>query len=98
NPHVDIAFLGMYDLSISYGEAGNFLNPGLAIGVQQVIASAVKHDKVVGMYVPDAETARRWYDKGVTFFETASEVDLINQGAQRVIQQFRSVAQAPKAA
>ncbi|MGH9644606.1 MAG: HpcH/HpaI aldolase family protein [Terriglobales bacterium] len=93
-PQVDIAFLGMYDLSISYGDAGNFRNPELAKGVEQVIATAGKHDKIVGMYVPDAETAQRWYEKGVTFFETASEVDLINQGAQRVIHEFRAVAEA----
>ncbi len=91
NPHVDIAFVGMYDLSLSYGQPGNFQNPELAKGVEHVIACARKHNKVVGMYVPDAAAAQRWYSKGVTFFETASEIDLINQGAQKTVREFRAI-------
>ena len=65
-PLVDIAFIGMYDLSLSFGHPGNFQNPELARGVEQVIACGRKYNKVVGMYVPDAEAAQRWYEKGVT--------------------------------
>jgi 2-keto-3-deoxy-L-rhamnonate aldolase RhmA len=95
NPHVDVAFLGMYDLSLSFGQAGNFHNPDLAAGVEKVIACARKYKKTVGMYVPDAEEAKRWIEKGVSFFETASEVDLINQGAQRIVRDFRKVTTKP---
>lgn len=91
NPHVDIAFLGMMDLSVNFGQAGNFQNPNLVKGVEQVIASARKHDKVVGLNASDAEAARRWFDKGVTFFETASELDLISEGAQRTVREFRAI-------
>jgi 2-keto-3-deoxy-L-rhamnonate aldolase RhmA len=90
-PQVDIAFVGMYDLSLSFGQPGNFKNPELAKAVEQVIACARKYNKVVGMYVPDAEAAEKWFPKGVTFFETASEIDLINQGAQRTVREFRSL-------
>jgi 2-keto-3-deoxy-L-rhamnonate aldolase RhmA len=96
NPQVDIAFVGMYDLSLSYGDPGNFKNPDLAKGVETVIECAKRNNKVVGMYVPDAAAAERWFKKGVTFFETASEIDLINQGAQKIVQDFRSLANAMK--
>src|SRR6185312_11188341 len=92
NPLIDIAFVGMYDLSLSYGDAGNFTNPTLARGVETVIECARRNNKVVGMYVPDATAAERWFKKGVTFFETASEIDLINQGAQKIVQDFRTLA------
>ena len=91
NPYVDIAFLGMYDLSVSFGEAGNLQNPSLAKGVEQVIASAHKHGKVIGMYVSDSEAARKWLDKGVTFFETISEIDLISEGARSTVREFRAL-------
>ncbi len=91
NPHVDIVFLGMYDLSVSFGQAGNFQNPNLVAGVERVITSARKYKKVVGMYVPNSDAARAWFSKGVTFFETVSELDLISQGAQSVVREFRTI-------
>jgi 2-keto-3-deoxy-L-rhamnonate aldolase RhmA len=44
------------------------------------------------MYVPDAETAGEWIKAGVTFFELASEVDLIAQGSLRLVEEFRSTS------
>jgi 4-hydroxy-2-oxoheptanedioate aldolase len=94
NPHVDIVFIGMYDLSVSCGQPGNFQNPELIKAVDHVIEVAREQSKVVGMYVPDADAARDWYRKGVRFFETASEVDLISQGAQSVVREFRAIKPA----
>ena len=91
NPHVDVVFLGMYDLSTSYGHPGDFRHPEVAAAVERVIQSGEAHGKVIGMYVPDAATAARWFARGVTFFETASEVDLIAQGARTLVGQFRSI-------
>jgi 2-keto-3-deoxy-L-rhamnonate aldolase RhmA len=92
NPHVDILFLGMYDLSISYGQPGDFRHPDVAAAVETAIAAAKKHGKVAGMYVPDARAAEPWVAKGMRFFETASEVDLIDSGARSVVKQFRALA------
>jgi 2-keto-3-deoxy-L-rhamnonate aldolase RhmA len=91
NPHVDILFLGMYDLSISYGQPGEFRHPDVAAAVEKAIAAARRHDKVAGMYVPDARAAEPWVAKGMRFFETASEVDLIDSGARRLVSQFRDL-------
>jgi len=92
NPEVDIAFLGMYDLSVSFGQPGNFEHTSVVGAVERVIGSARSHGKVIGMYVPDAETAKRWLVRGVTFFETASEVDLIAKGACGLMRDFRALA------
>src|SRR5262249_51112421 len=91
NPHVDILYLGMYDLSISYGHPGEFSHPDVAAAVEKALASAKRHGKVPGMYVPDAEAAKPWTGKGMRFFETASEVDLIDSGARRTVSQFRAL-------
>jgi 2-keto-3-deoxy-L-rhamnonate aldolase RhmA len=45
----------------------------------------------LGMYVPNAQGAEPWIAKGMRFFETASEVDLIDSGARRTVAQFRSL-------
>lgn len=91
NPHVDVMFLGMYDLSVSYGHPGEFRHPEVEVAVDGAIAAARRHGKTAGMYVPDAEMARPWVGRGVRFFETASEVDLIDDGARRLVKAFRSL-------
>jgi 2-dehydro-3-deoxyglucarate aldolase/4-hydroxy-2-oxoheptanedioate aldolase len=96
SPHVDVVFLGMYDLSASFKNPGNFQHPDVVAAVERVIASARRHSKVIGMYVPDAEAAARWFARGVTFFETASEVELIGQGARSLVKQFRSIGAGVK--
>jgi 2-keto-3-deoxy-L-rhamnonate aldolase RhmA len=92
NPHVDILFLGMYDLSISYGHPGEFRHPDVAAAVETALAAARRHSKVAGMYVPDARTAEPWVAKGMRFFETASEVDFIDAGARQLVKQFRQIS------
>ncbi|MCI0738533.1 MAG: aldolase/citrate lyase family protein [Gemmataceae bacterium] len=89
NPHVDVLFLGMYDLSISYGQPGEFGHPDVAAAVEKALAAAQRHGKVAGMYVPNAQAAQRWIGRGMRFFETASEVDMIDGGARRTVAEFR---------
>lgn len=91
NPHVDVLFLGMYDLSISYGQPGEFRHPDVAAAVDMAIQAAKRHGKVAGMYVPDARAAEPWVAKGMRFFETASEVDLIDSGARELVAEFRAL-------
>jgi 2-dehydro-3-deoxyglucarate aldolase/4-hydroxy-2-oxoheptanedioate aldolase len=91
NPHVDIMFLGMYDLSVSYGYPGEFQHPDVVTAVETALAAATRHGKAAGMYVPDAHAAGPWVSRGMRFFETASEVDLIDAGARRAVTQFREL-------
>jgi len=92
NPHVDVLFLGMYDLSVSCGQPGDFRHPDVAAAVEKAIAAAKRHGKTAGMYVPDAKAAEPWVAKGMRFFETASEVDFIDSGARQLIRQFRELS------
>src|SRR5262245_39601801 len=94
NPHVDVLFLGMFDLSTSYGHPGDFRHPDVAAAVEAALAAAKRHSKVAGMYVPDAKAAEPWVARGMRFFETASEIDLIGSGSRRVVQEFRQLGKA----
>src|SRR5262249_27683709 len=91
NPHVDVLFLGMYDLSISYGQPGEFGHPDVAAAVEAALAAAKRHGKVAGMYVPDAKAAAPWVGRGMRFFETASEGGLVDGRARPPVQQFRAL-------
>lgn len=94
NPHIDVLFLGMFDLSTSYGQPGDFRHPEVAAAVEAALAAAQRHGKVAGMYVPDAQAAEPWLARGMQFFETASEIDLIGSGAQRTVREFRQLAKS----
>ncbi|MSO21818.1 MAG: hypothetical protein EXQ58_00895 [Acidobacteria bacterium] len=89
-PHVDIVFLGLTDLSVSYGVPGQYTNPELASGIETVLVAAKKAGKLVGMWVPGYEVAKPWIRKGVSFFETASEIDMIDSSARRIVSEFRA--------
>jgi|SRR5581483_6309637 len=91
HPQVDVLFLGMYDLSISYGHPGEFGHPDVAAAVEKALAAAKRHGKVAGMYVPHAQAAQPWVARGMRFFETASEVDLIDAGARKTVTEFRTL-------
>jgi 2-keto-3-deoxy-L-rhamnonate aldolase RhmA len=91
HPQVDVMFLGMYDLSVSYGHPGDFRHPDVVGAVETALAAAQRHGKTPGMYVPDARAAEPWIGKGMRFFETASEVDLIDAGARKIVNQFREL-------
>ena len=92
-PHIDIVFLGLTDLTVSYGAPGNYTNPELASGIEKVLAAAQKTGKIVGMWVPNYEVAKPWVQRGVSFFETASEIDMIDSSARRIVSEFRVPAQ-----
>ena len=62
-----------------------------AATVVAAIAAAARHGKVAGMYVPDARVAEPWVARGMRFFETASEVDLIDSGARSLVTRFREL-------
>lgn len=91
HPQVDVVFLGMFDLSISFGHPAEFRHPEVVTAAERVVAAAERHGKVAGMWVPDAASAAPWMASGVRLFETASEVDLIAQGSRRTVAEFRSL-------
>ena len=89
NPHVDVAFVGQYDLSISLGVPGRFDDPKHTAAVQHVLDAARRHHKVMGMVVGDYRSAQRWIDKGVRFFETYEETALLLHAAKALVHEFR---------
>ncbi|MBM3803233.1 MAG: hypothetical protein FJW26_13110 [Acidimicrobiia bacterium] len=88
-PQVDIVFLGLTDLTVSYGLPAQYTHPDVESAIEKVLAAAKRAGKLVGMWVPGYAVARPWIEKGVSFFETASEIDMIDSSARRIISEFR---------
>jgi 2-dehydro-3-deoxyglucarate aldolase/4-hydroxy-2-oxoheptanedioate aldolase len=89
NPHVDVAFIGQYDLSISYGVPGQFEHPKHQAAIQRVIDAGRERGKVLGIAAGDYNSARKWIDQGARFIETQEETALLLSAAKDLVDEFR---------
>lgn len=87
-PHVDIMFIGMFDLTVSLGHPAKFDHPDVVAAVEKLIGAANEHGKVVGMWAPTYELAHPWIKKGVRFFEGMGDVGFLSKGAVDFIKTF----------
>ena len=81
---VDCVFIGPSDLSADMGFLGN----PYALEVQAVIEGAIerilKHGKAVGVYMANADYAKRYIELGATFIAIGSDAVLLSQAARQV--------------
>ncbi len=86
---IDVCFIGPSCLSLSYGKPGRYDDPEFIASVQHVLSSCAKQGIAGGFVGDDYESTRYWIDRGVTFFECASDLDLISSGAARAFEQLQ---------
>ena len=87
-PHVDIMFIGMFDLTVSLGYPAKFDHPDVVAAVERLIGSAKEHGKVIGMWAPTYKLAHPWIKKGVRFFEGMGDVGFLAKGATDFVKTF----------
>jgi 4-hydroxy-2-oxoheptanedioate aldolase len=64
---LDVLFIGPYDLSTSLGLPGQFDHPKVREAIVEIVDRAGERGVAVGIWVPDAESARFWVGHGVRF-------------------------------
>ena len=74
---LDAIFLGPYDLSTSLGISGQLDHPLIVESIEKVIAKAKESQIVLGSYVNDFESGKRWADAGVQFIACGNDAFLI---------------------
>ena len=73
---LDVVFIGPYDLSTSLGLPGQFDHPKVREAISEIVDRAGERGIAVGIWVPDAPSARFWVDHGVRFV-TVSNNELL---------------------
>lgn len=73
---LDVVFIGPYDLSTSLGLPGQFDHPKVREAISEIVDRAGERGVAVGIWVPDAPSARFWVDHGVRFV-TVSNNELL---------------------
>jgi 4-hydroxy-2-oxoheptanedioate aldolase len=64
---LDVVFIGPYDLSTSLGLPGQFDHPKVREAISEIVERAGERRVAVGIWVPDAPSARLWVEHGVQF-------------------------------
>jgi len=82
---VDVLFLGSGDLSFSLGLRGRQDDPRIEEAARAVSAAARRHGKIAGRIVATPGQAKASIEDGFLFFQTVSELGLIEAGARQFL-------------
>ncbi len=87
---IDALTLGPTDLAQDLGVYGTpEMGPVLNERRDMIIDAAKRHGKTVAMMVNSVEEARRWRDAGVLLLGYTSEVQVMQEGYRRVVEEIR---------
>jgi 4-hydroxy-2-oxoheptanedioate aldolase len=88
-PHLDVIFLGPYDLSQSYGIPGQVNDPRVVRGMEEAVVKIRAAGKAVGTFAGDVETAKRWIDAGVQYISLSVDVGIFARACSDLVAQFK---------
>lgn len=88
-PHIDVIFLGPYDLSQSFGIPGQIDDPRVRQGMEEATAKIRAAGKAAGTFAGDVETARRWMEVGVQYIGLGVDVGLFARACREMVAGIR---------
>jgi 2-keto-3-deoxy-L-rhamnonate aldolase RhmA len=87
-PGVDVALIGPFDLTISFGEA-DASAPVVDEAIGRVVASAKRNRVASGIHLGDPATVLRWHERGMTMLTCNSDLGFFSAGAQGTVKALR---------
>lgn len=84
-PGLDVVFIGRSDLSFSLGLRGNYEHPKLGEAMGKIAVAAQRHKKILGTIVSNADEVKRFIGQGFLFFQSVTELNLMNAGARQFL-------------
>jgi 4-hydroxy-2-oxoheptanedioate aldolase len=88
-PHLDVIFLGPYDLSQSLGIPGQVQDPRVQQSMEVATAHIRAAGKAVGTFAANPETARRWINVGIQYVAVGVDVGLFAQVCRETVAAVR---------
>ena len=89
-PHVDVVFLGPYDLSQSLGIPGQVGDARVVELMKQCVTKIRNADKAVGTFADNPETAKLWINAGVQYIALGVDVAIFFHACQALVKAVRS--------
>jgi len=88
-PHIDIIFLGPYDLSQSFGIPGQVNDPRVVNGMKDAVVKIRAAGKAAGTFAGDTDTAKRWIGLGVQYMSLGVDVGMFADACRSTLDQFK---------
>jgi 2-keto-3-deoxy-L-rhamnonate aldolase RhmA len=88
-PHIDVIFLGPYDLSQSLGIPGQVGDPRVVELMQAAVETIRSAGKAVGTFADNPEIAKQWIDTGVQYIALGVDVGVFFRACQALVQGVR---------
>jgi 2-keto-3-deoxy-L-rhamnonate aldolase RhmA len=89
-PHIDVVFLGPYDLSQSFGIPGQVNDPRVVQGMEIATRKIRAAGKWAGTFAADVAGAKRWADVGVQYVSVNVDVGIFAKGCREIVQQLKA--------
>jgi len=88
-PHIDVIFLGPYDLSQSFGIPGQVNDPRVVTGMEEAVVKIRAAGKAVGTFAGSPEAAHRWMNVGVQYIAVTPDVGIFAQACRELLAQLK---------
>jgi len=88
-PHLDLAFIGPFDLSQHLGVAGETSHPSVVEAMNGIVARATARGIATATWAPSADAARPWISAGVRLVTVSSSTALFTGAANALIAELR---------
>jgi 2-keto-3-deoxy-L-rhamnonate aldolase RhmA len=84
-PGLDVLFIGVNDLSFSYGHRGRQDVAEVRDAVRKIVAAAKRNDIPVGRPAGSAEAIAQYRSEGFSFFQASSDLGFMAAGANQLL-------------
>jgi 4-hydroxy-2-oxoheptanedioate aldolase len=88
--HLDVVFIGPYDLSQSCGIPGQVRHPTLLKKMEEVVKKVRKAKRAVGTFADNVEDSRRWINLGVQYICVSVDVGIFYEACSNLVKQIRA--------
>jgi 2-keto-3-deoxy-L-rhamnonate aldolase RhmA len=89
-PHLDLAFIGPFDLSQHLGVPGDTSHPAVVEAMAGIAERAAACGVATGTWAPSAASARPWIDAGIGLVTVASSTSLFTSAASALFSELRT--------
>lgn len=86
--HVNIIFLGPYDLSQALGVPGQINHPTVIEKIEYIVSLCQENSKKTGIFTDNLTDARKWRDLGIDYISYAVDVGIIQEASKTIIREI----------
>jgi len=86
---VDVLFAGPYDLSQSFGVAGDIDNPIVKQSISRIVETCKRHGKYPGTFASNIERAKNWISAGMKYIAYSVDTGIFYESLRRIIEAIK---------